>query len=78
MQSGVNSLCDFGCVERAVKEAINVAALVRSGQEIVELPHIYVSAIRAKIRVADIGFCHCIDLCICNQQPWNGALYLLR
>lgn len=78
MQGGVNALCYFGCVERAVKEAVNVAALVRSGQEIVELPHIYVRAIRAKIRVADIGFSYCIDLGVCYQQPWNVALYLLR
>lgn len=78
MQSGVYALCYFGCVERAVKEAINVATLVRSGQKIVELPHIYVRAIRAKIRVADIGFSYCIDLCVSYQQPWNVALYLLR
>lgn len=78
MQGGVNALCYFGCVERAVKEAINVAALVCSGQEIVELPHIYVRAVRAKIRVADIGFCNRIDLGVCYKQPWDVALYLLR
>lgn len=78
MQGGVNSLCHFGCIERAVKEAINVAALVCSRKEIVELPHINVRAVRAKVFIADVGFCHCIDLCVCYQQPWNVALYLLR
>ena len=78
MQSGVNALCHFGCVERAVKEAVNVATLVCSRKEIVEFPHIYVRAIRAKVRVADIGFSYCIDLGVCYQQPWNVALYLLR
>ena len=48
MNSGVYALRNFRCVERAVKEAVNVAALVRSGQKIVELPHINVRAIRAK------------------------------
>lgn len=78
MQGGVDALCYFGCVIRAVKEAVNVAALVRSGQEIVELPHIYVRAIRAKVFIADVGFSHCIDLGVCYQQPRNVALYLLR
>ena len=78
MQGGVNALCYFGCVERAVKEAINVAALVRSSKKIVELPHIYVRAVRAKVIIADIGFSYGIDLCICYQQPWNVTLYLLR
>ena len=78
MQGGVNALCYFGCVKRAVKEAINVATLVCPRKEIVELPHIYVRAIRAKVFIADVGFSHCIDLGVCYQQPWNVALYLLR
>ena len=78
MQSGVNALCHLGCVERAVKEAVNVAALVCPCKEIVELPHINVRTIRAKVFIADVGFSHCIDLGVCYQQPWNVALYLLR
>lgn len=58
MQGGVDALCHFRSIERTVEKAIYVATLVCSGQEIVELPHINVRAIRAKIRVADIGFCH--------------------
>lgn len=78
MHGSVNALCYFGCVERAVKETINVATLVCSGQKIVELPHINVRAVRAKVFIADVSFSHCIDLGVCYQQPWNIALYLLR
>ena len=78
MQGGINALCHFVCVERAVKEAVNVATLVCSRKEIVELPHIYVRAIRAKVFIADVGFSYRIDLRVCYQQPWNVALYLLR
>lgn len=78
MQGGVDALCYFGCVIRAVKEAINVAALVCPRKEIVELPHINVRAIRAKVFIADVGFSNRIDLCVCYQQPWNVALNLLR
>ena len=78
MQGGINALCYFGCVERAVKEAVNVAALVCPCKEIVELPHINVRAVRAKVIIADVGFSHCIDLGVSYQQPWNVAMYLLR
>lgn len=78
MQGGVNAMCYFGCIERTVKETINVATLICSRKEIVELPHINVRAVRAKVFIGDIGFSYCIDLGVCYQQPWNVALYLLR
>ena len=78
MQGGINALCYFGCIERAVEEAVNVAALICSGQKIVELPHINVRAVRAEVFIAYIGFCDGIDLGVRYQQPRNVALYLLR
>ena len=77
MQGGIYALRHFRSVERAVKEAINVAALVCSRKEVVELPHINDRAVIAKVFITDVGFCHCIDLCVCYQQQWNVALNLL-
>lgn len=67
MQGGVNAMCYFGCVKRVVKEAINVANLVCPRKEIVELPHINVRAVRAKVFITDVGFSYGIDLCICYR-----------
>lgn len=78
MQGGIYALRYFGCIERTVKEAINIAALVCSRKEIVELSHINVRAIRDKVCISNIGFCYGIDLCISYQQSGNDALYVLR
>ena len=74
MQSGVNALCHLGCVERAVKEAVNVAALVCPCKEIVELPHIKIAPKTAKVIVVDICLGHGIDLRVCKQHPWQCLL----
>ena len=61
-------------VQGAVKEAVNVATLVRPCKQIVELPHGERSIYCSKVRVSDIGLAHCVDLRICKQHSWDALL----
>lgn len=64
MQGGVDALRYLRCVVGSIQEAVDVAALVRPRQEIVETPHVKFPSLTAEILIAHIRFSHRIYLCV--------------
>lgn len=66
MQGGVDALCYLRGVVGSIQKAVNVTAFVCTGQEIVESPHIQLSALTAEVFIADVCFRHRVNLCVSN------------
>ncbi len=67
MQGGVYALRYLRSVVGSIQETVNVTAFVCARQEIVETPHIQLSPLTAEVFIADIGFCHRVNLCVSNE-----------